>query len=316
MVVNTNLQIKTFMKYPVDFDDYAIGLEYNDKEGILEYFDLYGFVVIRDVIDNELIQYCEARINFWLHKIGAFSDQNGLRGLSRGFLEVYHDDFLAQVRQSPKLYQAHTYIWNREDLWCTYDRIAYKPNDGESSIRLPLHVDQNPLINPDFACTQGLVAINNCTSNSGTTILVPGSHKLFMEWAKAKNNNPNSLYIDIENSKHKLVSKLKENAQSLPIRNGHALIWDSRTIHANTNNTSDDSRSAILVSYQPADYRDEVVRKRHNFMLNCLAGNDRDARMHASTSPRFYNPSYMQAKRIREKLTPLGQLVYGFTPYS
>jgi ectoine hydroxylase-related dioxygenase (phytanoyl-CoA dioxygenase family) len=299
--------------YPLDEDGYAMGCWYNDPIGITESFDLFGFVVIKEVIDLKLIAYCKERIKFWKELIGDCEDQKGIKGLSRGFLEVYHDDFLAQVRQSPKLILAHEYIWQTNKLWCSFDRVVFKPCEGESSIQLPFHVDQNPSTNPGFCCTQGLVAITNCTIQGGTTKLVPESQRDFIDFSDIA--RAGRQYIEIADASSDVLNQFESRALSIPVRPGDALIWDSRVTHANGNNTSGEDRVAVLVSYQPAsDYR-TIRQIRLNAFRNCESVNYRKGRMHASSLPRFQSCKLMRDNRITEDLTDLGKLVYGIIEY-
>jgi ectoine hydroxylase-related dioxygenase (phytanoyl-CoA dioxygenase family) len=300
--------------YPLDTDGYAMGCWHDDPIGIDESIGHFGFVVIKEVIDRDLIDYCKQRILLWKELIGERKDKDGIEGLSRGFLEVYHDDFLAQVRQSPKLIEAHQHIWQTHKLWVSYDRVVLKPSLGESAIKLPLHVDQNPSTHPGFCCTQGLVSISNCTNLGGTTRIVPGSHKSFADFANIARSGRQ--YIEIMDAGNSTLDQFESKVISLPIRPGDALIWDSRTAHANGDNLSGQDRMAVLVSYQPANEYRPIQQIRLSAFKKCESANYRQGRMHASSLPRFSDSEFMREHRITENLTELGSLVYGIQEYS
>lgn len=305
-----NNQFKT---YPIEADGYSMGCLHNDPIGINESLAMFGFVVIKEVIDPSLIAYCKERITFWKNLIGSTPDKKGINGLSRGFLEVYHDDFLAQVRQSPKLIEAHEYIWQTNKLWVSFDRVVLKPSIGESSLQLPLHVDQNPATHPGFCCTQGLVAISNCTIDGGTTKLVPGSQRDFVDFVNIA--RVDRQYIEVADSDLYVSNGIENRVISIPVRPGDALIWDSRVIHANGNNTSGKDRIAILVNYQPSNEYYATRQIRLNAFKNCESVNYRVGRMHASSNPRFENSQLMRNNRITENLTVIGKNVYGVSNY-
>jgi ectoine hydroxylase-related dioxygenase (phytanoyl-CoA dioxygenase family) len=307
-------RLSTVNKYPIEADGYAMGCWHNDPIGIDESLSQFGFVVIKEVIDHDLIDYCKQRISFWKELIGERADKEGLKGLSRGFLEVYHDDFLAQVRQSPKLIEAHQHIWQTHKLWVSYDRVVLKPGLGESASKLPLHVDQNPSTHPGFCCTQGLISISNCTVLGGTTWIVPGSYRSFANFASIA--RAGRQYIEILDAGQNTLDHFQSNAISIPIRPGDALIWDSRTAHTNGDNLSGHDRMAVLVSYQPVNEYRPVQQIRLNAFKKCESVNYRLGRMHASSLPRFNDSEFMREHRIAENLTELGSLVYGIKEYN
>ena len=51
------------------------------------------------------------------------TDSNNTSLLSRGFYELYHDDMLAQIRQSVRMYLHHVLIRGTPRLWTSYDRL-------------------------------------------------------------------------------------------------------------------------------------------------------------------------------------------------
>lgn len=156
-----------------------------EPEAFIEAFRRDGVVIVTNAIRSATAAYAATRAAELSTElsVGAFdlaepstwnniaADGTGTPLAYRGFLELVHDDGLAQVRQSPRLRFAHALLWGAVRLSTTFDRYAIKL-PGVLDEALPLHVDQNPNIDPGFASTQGLVA-------SSTTLWKPAPSSLF-----------------------------------------------------------------------------------------------------------------------------------------
>src|SRR5262249_50234926 len=108
--------------------------------------------------------------------------------LSRGFFEIYHDAFLAELRSCVRAYLHHVLIWGRSELWTTFDRVGVKLHGHEDAGALPLHVDQNPNVHPSFHTVQGVLTLTDCPKERGTYVGVPGSKHLFADYAGMAKN--------------------------------------------------------------------------------------------------------------------------------
>jgi ectoine hydroxylase-related dioxygenase (phytanoyl-CoA dioxygenase family) len=293
----------------IDIEGYEIGFDpFLENKQLLEHFINYGYVVVSRVIEFEQVNLIKKRLNYLIQNYGDSLDSNGVSIISRGFMEVYHDSSLALIRESPRFYEAHRIIWNNPQLWVTFDRFVVKqPN----SMGLPLHLDQNPYLQPSFECTQGLVAIENNNPECGSTVLVPSSHIDFDSVKTLFNKTENYNPIPTDSNYYHSIINCRYN---IKLRDGDGLIWDSRLIHGNSDNCSNLTRLAALVSYQPATDNQSRL-KRVDAMLNCEAANDRNARMHASIRPRFTDAAFMKQLQEDYTLSELGQLVYGIKEY-
>ncbi len=292
-----------------DLEGYAIGLDpFTQADLIKRQFDKNGFVVISDVVTQEELRVVRNRVMELLALYQHQVDSCGVPIISRGFFEIYHDCSLAMVRQSQGFYKAHTIIWDRIDLWVTFDRFVVK---NPNTVGLPLHLDQNPNLQPGFDCTQGLVSICNNLSSCGSILLVAGSHKNFEQSKQFCNDTEN--YCPVPPNSE-LYFELNNSSYNINLRDGDGLIWDSRVIHGSSDNISEQTRIAALVSYQPQT--DNYSRlKRVIAFANCEAYNDRNARMHASIRPRFNDSLFMQTIQRDFQITTLGKLLYGIMEY-
>jgi ectoine hydroxylase-related dioxygenase (phytanoyl-CoA dioxygenase family) len=295
----------------VDNDGFAVGLcPFTEADLVVSTFNDLGYVVIANVVTQNELECVKYRVDYLLDTYSEAVDSNSTPILSRGFFEIYYDISLDLIRGSARFYEAHKLIWNRVDLWVTFDRFVVKKPNTQG---LPLHLDQNPYLQSGFDCTQGLVSIANNTSTSGSTLLVPKSHRNF-ELARNfcnQTDNYNSVPIDSE-----YFGSIKDNVYNIHLRDGDGLIWDSRTIHGSSDNLSDQTRIAALVSYQPQT--NEAARlKRVSAFRNRDAFNDRDARMHASIRPRFTDPDLVRQLYWKKeaKLPDFIKLLYGLKEY-
>jgi Phytanoyl-CoA dioxygenase (PhyH) len=304
--------------YPVD--KYAKSFNpLKDEKALLEHLYHYGFVVAENVISDDV---CNASISHILKMIASLGmnfekhatwvkDTNNTSLLSRVFFELYHDDVLAQIRQSLPLYLYHVVLWGRPFLWTSFDRLGVKLPHGDESKGLPLHVDQNPTVHSSFQTIQGVIALDDCPVERGTFVAIPRSSQYFSQYSEFISPGYKGEYILLPDT-----SELyKTNSQAIPIKKGCIVSWDSRTTHCNSDNISTIPRFVAYVSTGIAKDCEEAIESRKKAFSSGLGENNRNAYMHASKKPRFTNPELMQTLRHPEKLTLLGQALYGLINY-
>eukprot|EP00927_Polykrikos_kofoidii_P039521 TRINITY_DN33880_c0_g1_i1.p1 TRINITY_DN33880_c0_g1~~TRINITY_DN33880_c0_g1_i1.p1 ORF type:complete len:354 (+),score=31.34 TRINITY_DN33880_c0_g1_i1:64-1125(+) len=141
------------------------------------------------------------------------------------------------LRALPGVRRAFATIWGTNDLICSMDLfLVWKPWWlGPNPKRwLPktegLHVDQNPLTKPSFACVQGMLPLYDVTDVTGGLEVVPRSHSPEARDLLVKRLGedlrclgdfctlPKDYYTT---DRSKLVT-----AQA-----GDLILWDSRTVH-------------------------------------------------------------------------------------
>lgn len=315
-------------EYPLDSRGYAQAFDVlEDESALFDHWSRLGIVVGRSVVAESLCNYATTRIKSSVMELSDGScdlddpsthmnlpiDSSGVPILSRGFLEIYHDDSFAQLRQSLKAYLHHVVLWGRPDLWTTYDRFGVKLPGHQESAALPLHVDQNPKEHPNFKTVQGVLALVDCPVDRGTLVAVPGSRALFADYLPMAPDHGEYVELDTDTELH---DRLGEAAQALALRRGDLVSWDSRTTHANTANISDRARFVALMAAGiavPEDYQ-AVIARQEAFETG-VGSNVRSALMHASKKPRYSNPAALAQVRRAEDLTPLGRRLYGTVDY-
>lgn len=316
-------------KYPLASDGYVESFDALTQElDLFEYWRRFGVVAGKQVVAEGVSQNAINRVKDITLNISGEEcdldkpetyaelprDENDVPILTRGFFEVYHDDSLAQIRQSLRSYLHQVVLWGRADLWTTFDRFGVKlPNHGES-IALPLHVDQNPHEHPMFRTIQGVIALSDCPEDRGTLVTVPGSKSLFSKYGEFAELQGEYVELDLENE---VAATLQEHAQPMPLRQGDIINWDSRTTHANTANTSNETRFIALAASGIARTDSQrLVTIRNQAFMSGSGSNVRDAYMHASKPPRYSNPEVLSYVRQPEQLTTLGRLLYGQESYA
>jgi hypothetical protein len=242
-------------------------------------------------------------------------DSRGAPLLSRGFLEVYHCAEVADLRQAVRAYLHHVLVWGRADLWTSFDRLGLKLPGHPDAGGLPLHVDQNPRVHPGFRTVQGVLALSDNPAEAGALVVAPGSRSLFRRLAEFAPQRGDYVEIPPGSAVHR---ELSERAQALPLREGDLATWDGRTAHCNSANVSRNlARRVAYVAAGPAREGDAAaaLARRDSFATGTGA-NVRSALMHATRKPRFDDPAWLAARRRPERLTALGELLYGFRRYA
>lgn len=306
--------------YPI-VDGYAVAFDcLTESEELLNHWYKYGFVVGKDVVSSQVSNKAVEKMLSIIQCFDLKDESTYLKDtqntpiLSRGFFELYHDDTLAQIRQSIRLYLHYCLIWNTPYLWTSFDRLGIKTPQGESAIGLGLHVDQNPTVHADFTTVQGVLALQDCPTERGTFVVVPGSVSFFKEYCQFIAPNYKGEYVNLEDSR--LKDYLEQHKQLIPLRKNNLISWDSRTTHANSSNISNINRYVCYVSMGIAqEYNQELINKRLGAFKTGLGENYREAYLHASKKPRFTDQEYINSLRDNEELSPLGECLYGLKFY-
>ncbi|MBK8204299.1 MAG: phytanoyl-CoA dioxygenase family protein [Bdellovibrionales bacterium] len=219
--------------HPLRVIDPAV-FEPTDKQGLVRFFRDNGYVVVDHVSQTE---NRDAVVEL-MDKVAEAVPQ--ARRL--GFMDLYHDDALAQMRQNQSLYQVFADIFGREELWVVFDRVMYwNSNEGEKP--LPPHVDQNPIQHPGFFNVQAMLALRDMNEGTGTLALVPKSHLCFQEYSQW--TKPNAGFVEYQGTEALPFVALR-------LREGQIVIWDSRTTHSRFRGDPSGTRYAALLTFTPA----------------------------------------------------------------
>eukprot|EP01130_Rhizamoeba_saxonica_P010955 TRINITY_DN4527_c0_g1_i1.p1 TRINITY_DN4527_c0_g1~~TRINITY_DN4527_c0_g1_i1.p1 ORF type:complete len:257 (+),score=45.77 TRINITY_DN4527_c0_g1_i1:112-771(+) len=177
------------------------------------FFEEYGFVVIRDAIDQQHVQSIKSHIfELASTRAGKKIDPDNL--MATDWVQVYAGEYNAKrgflacdipvsqpatdARQHPNIYRAFSALSRRKDLWTKFDRYGLmrptrnvKNLEGEyvdvASWKTEsnwCHWDQNPWDEPHFARMQTILAVSDHTETSGGFHCIPGMHKGMNKYAE------------------------------------------------------------------------------------------------------------------------------------
>ncbi|CAF2521767.1 unnamed protein product [Rotaria sp. Silwood2] len=289
-----------------DSNGYTKSFSFEETSELLKFFEEYGFVVVRNIIESKS-QIEETIDEIWslLGVLNPKIDKNDSStwdnkywpiqlGLKDGGFISHMSDVAIKMcwenRQHPNIVRLFQIILKQDDLWVRYDRygmmrptkgIAFKQNDNDGSVIFEdksewrskpnwLHWDQNPWRYPDFIGVQGLLALSDTNPNTGGFHCVPGFTHRFKQWS-------------IDNEKeHKCRGGLVNVPEGDPIRNeikqihvqkGSFIVWDSRLPHGNFPNESDQFRIVQYITFQPAkeDDKRELTSRIDAFHMRTLS---------------------------------------------
>jgi len=272
---------------PTDDDGFVQSFEVNDAPGAQNFFDTYGFVVIRNVLTDKEIEMTldeffdlhsgldknnpETWVKYWkkqrfghLGIIGECSDVDSVRQLEN--------------RQNPKVYEAFKIILQSDHLWVDHDRLGVmRPTKeivfpGQPPIEMHewrtvenwLHMDCNPcegrasIASFDYDSSiidfekkliiQGLITLTDARVEDGGFHCVPGAHKHTIHWAKTTTTKKYQCSIQIPDG-----NPIHQKIQKIPIRRGCLLLWTSLLPHGNHPNHSHRWRAVQYIRMIPTE---------------------------------------------------------------
>lgn len=263
---------------------------HDDFSGIVSFFQENGYVVVDQVSEKNQRENLVKLIDQLIQKDIPHSRRVG-------FLDLYHDDRLAQLRQNPRIYNVFSKILGTEKLWVVFDRVIFQ-DKNESEDPLNPHVDQNPVANPGFSNVQAMIALRDMNESTGTLALVPQSHLFFDEYAKWV--KPGDGYV--EHQGERALSFV-----GLRLREGQLVIWDSRTTHSRFRGEAKTNRYAALVTFTYAKDDPELTALRLKYFHEGTGWNCHAAGLRATARPRCE----ISLRQNPEDLTPLGRKLYG-----
>jgi ectoine hydroxylase-related dioxygenase (phytanoyl-CoA dioxygenase family) len=229
------------LRYPTDVDGYAKPVETCD---ILKTMDKYGFLVIRaldqkasessikalweDMNISKKLDFKNSRT--WENE--NWPDPKN-RFLSRDYA-THEQSFRNRV--NPNIVSAFQTLFRTDKLLTTIDYWGlkrgtsfdwgFKPHWRDAA--LPLHWDVDIHTYREPRTFQGLVALVDCDHDVGSFVAVPGSANTLQEWSR---NHPKC-----KNRRVPPGDSMHQRKQKIPLRQGHMVIWDRGTAHANYGN--------------------------------------------------------------------------------
>ena len=209
------------------------------------HLDEYGLCVIKNVFSSKEVDVMDKRLKEQFageekHSVGTKSRGDEGYGVKSPKEEkvsrlvwnlINKGDCFIPLINHPKIFPLINHIIGKQVVLCSMGAHM----NGSGNERMPLHMDQWPLVPhpldfPVMANTMVLVTENS--PENGGTRLIPGSHK----WPKIDYKLANS-------------SKYQEMAKSIRAPKGSAIVWEGRVWHGNGLNRSGEVRSNISIAY-------------------------------------------------------------------
>lgn len=233
-----------------------------DENKWKSYLDEYGFVVLGNILDNETyrelfkqfyIDWNTITPNFNFHDKNTWTETNSPINWNIGMITSYgsaHCKFQWRLRTNDNIIDIWKRVHNTDELVVSYDGFSFFCSP-EQKPNIWLHIDQNPKDN--LYSIQGAYNFLPVNEDDAGFIVVPGSHKTFIvDVPKEKK------FIPVEQDDIHL-----DYAVKLIIPQNCFVLWNSKTIHANTgmsnNKDIELNRITSYISYFPKKQRTKDI---------------------------------------------------------
>ncbi|CAF0947118.1 unnamed protein product [Rotaria sordida] len=170
---------------------------------------------------------------------------------------IGQSEFMWYIRGKPYVKKVFSHIWNSNELFTSFDGAGcyrdWHLNKEWKTLGAWYHCDQNPFRKPDRCSIQGLVSLTDNDESTGGLVIVPDSHKNFIDLQFIVDEN--RLWGDFVAIPHELIKRL--HPRLVKCKAGDLIVWDSRSIHCNTpalidkqkNNSLSKSQILRIVAY-------------------------------------------------------------------
>ena len=227
----------------------------------LEFWNDNGYVIIHDAVPAENLQATVDAI--WEFQEMDRTDHdswyrvperlNGMVELNgSGMVEMYHHPAMWANRQVPRVHGAFADIWGTEKLWVTIDRCNMNvPNRPGFEFNGFIHWDIDTSLDPLPFDVQGVLTLIDTEPGQGGFQCVAGMPKRIAEWIKTQPSDRNPHRPDLTDL----------HVETVPLKAGDLLIWNSLLPHGVSPNTSGKPRLAQYLSMSPAQERNTTARE-------------------------------------------------------
>ena len=229
------------------------------NENARQYFKNNGYVAITNTLTNDEINHFKSLLWEYLEKHTKMRkndintwDDNYFKDICTmidsgitGDLGIGQSEFQWYIRTHPKLLDIFVKLWNvstYKDLLCSMDGICifrpfiYNTKWKTKKCQSWFHVDQNPILKPNFTCVQGYITMYDQNENTGGTTIIPKSHLKFSNIPKYMTDEMKDTpilndYVQID-KKCKYI--MDDKKMLVCLKKGDLFIWDSRLVHCSS----------------------------------------------------------------------------------
>ncbi|MEU5580701.1 phytanoyl-CoA dioxygenase family protein [Streptomyces huasconensis] len=239
------------------------------------FWQTYGYVVVKQAIPAEaaknLLDFAwefqgldRGRPETWYEEREFRSDLD--RELHvYGFVEAYHHQLIWDSRQTRRVYDAFTDVWDCEELWVTLDRLNLNPPNVKNRSRsliaptergfdINLHWDVDTTLGVLPQRVQGIIALDDTRDEHGGFQCCPELFRRFDRWKALQPDDRDPIRPAIDRDEMPVVRPELEA--------GDLLIWNGLLAHGVAPNTSASGVRAVqYLSMMPALETHEELRR-------------------------------------------------------
>lgn len=197
---------------------------------------------------------------------------------------VNHEAFVWNIRTQPGILETFSQIWGTDDLIASFDglniSLPVHPEHGRTDVEETKpweHIDQDPRTISECKLYQGIANLADNGPSDGGLVVLAGSHKLHQRHFDAVNGGKFRPECDLGEGENGYNFNPEDAAWYREVagcpevkvcaKAGDLILWDSRTIHWNTNPKGERTRFATYVCYCPRSFmtEEELEKKREIF---------------------------------------------------
>jgi len=236
--------------------------EVGDVRGIRAALQDVGVVLLRNVASCEELAHAERLFFHWLEDLPLgirLSEPRNMKSsswqklgyINTGVIANYsigQSEFMWYLRLLPRVRQVFADAWSSapksgnsseaSPLISSFDGCGVQRNiflpEAEQDWRTGgrwFHLDQNHRMHPGLHAYQGVLNFYPTDANSGSTVVVPGSHHHFRQICEA-HPHARGGFVKLD-EKRDPGRKLMAAAVQVIMDPGDLLLWDSRIVHCN-----------------------------------------------------------------------------------
>jgi len=245
--------------------------EINDSINWKTYLDTEGYVVLKNILQPEEIEYALKLFKKDINKVSPKLDfDNNNTFVKRNVPVMYskgvcvynglcQSDFMWNLRTNKNIKNIYERLFDSKDLVVSLDGFSLFLSNKQKS-KPWLHIDQNP--KNELYSIQGSYNFFKVDSDDAGFVVVPKSHinsNSYIDKYININNNDDWITFDYENNNFK---ELYDSCVKLMIPNNSFILWNSKTIHANEGFNkpyNELNRLTAYITFLETKYRNETI---------------------------------------------------------
>jgi ectoine hydroxylase-related dioxygenase (phytanoyl-CoA dioxygenase family) len=300
----------------------------------LDELDNNGYCIVPNVLTNKESDYYIQEIWKWLENLGVnikrdnqstWSDSNW-PSVGKNLIQNYnigHAQFLWDLRCHEEVIKVYQELWNTSDLLVSFDGIGIARPVSVTGV-----LDDTPWWHIDQSfnkigrhCIQGFVNLEESKEGDACFSAIVKSHKYHQELCDTFNIEKLDIdwyELDQDEINWYFETKKLKSVKVYPPK-GSMVLWDSRTIHCNFPNKTDNMRYVAYISMTPAEWIDSENLKKKKYAFENLyttAHWPHDITMFTKYPPGDKLKSKVKLNNKLPKLTLTGKRLAGLLPYN